>query len=407
MRWRPFLLAACLVAPSAAQEEPRGRRSAFDLTAEEDRIEVAAGTRLLVRPEPGAPTVGLVDVDTELDALERADGWVRVTWEGRSAWVPPPHLPVGAMSLTEEVLSAVTVFEEVEDPGADRLALALSHLSGAAEPRAVDGFDLYVADGEDRRLARLEAIADGLGAAYASRFGLMPPDTHVGSVVIFADRETYEGFARAAGTLVGQGVEGHAAQGVAALYLGDAPRREALDAVLVHELTHLLNRALLGPGLPVWLEEGLANDLSSSPVSAEGRLEIGRWRGGITLHRPLAQRVMLIETTGPLAARRQLLRAWADGKLPSFADLTTLSWEDFVRPGLRSLHYAYATELVRFLLDGGKRDFAAGLRAFLREVAKGAPATVEQLAASLGLEVDDLERRFGRRLRALSLGVAD
>ena len=65
------------------------------------------------------------------------------------------------------------------------------------------------------------------------------------------------------------------------------------------------------------------------------------------------------------------------------------------------------TELVRFLLDGGDARLAVGFRKYLGAIAGGAPPTVATLEHALGMELRELERSFGRRLRARSVGIGD
>jgi hypothetical protein len=156
----------------------------------------------------------------------------------------------------------------------------------------------------------------------------------------------------------------------------------------VHELTHLLNRRALGPALPPWLDEGLAEDLAWSQVDPRGRLLPGSFGGS------REKKGSVVRWKGAQAALRQLVRESEQGKLTSPSELIDLDWDEFVASPGRELRYAQAAILVRFLLDGRDPGAALGFRRFLRETAQGIPLSRSRLERSVGYSRDLLDREI-------------
>jgi hypothetical protein len=159
-------------------------------------------------------------------------------------------------------------------------------------------------------------------------------------------------------------------------------------ATLVHELTHLANRRALGPALPPWLDEGLADDLATASIGAGGGLDptalggsVERAGSGVTYH-------------GPRADLRRLSALAEAGDLPSLSRLTALDWEGFVLPARRDVHYPLAGFFVRFLLAGEGGALREPFRDFLASVAAGESADGPALIRRLDRSWDSLQWSF-------------
>jgi hypothetical protein len=255
----------------------------------------------------------------------------------------------------------------------ERLAAALALL---AEPRGreIGSYPLLTDVDEPALMLLLARAAAAVDTAYRERYGLTPIGTPAETVVLFRRRADYEAYvARTRGAIA---ESGHVAGGVVALYR-EGRLMEDVRTTLVHELVHLLNRRALGPALPPWLDEGIANDLAESRMGeAGGPLPgtvdaVALQTGGGTF-----------ELHGAAASRQLLQRARDGGGMLPLRQLVELAEPEFYARERRPLAYAEASFLIRFLLAG---DLAPSFRAYLRQVSEGTPTTAESLAAALGL----------------------
>ena len=249
------------------------------------------------------------------------------------------------------------------------------------------------------RWAALTATLDG---AFAERFGVVPIGEPEETVALFADEKSYRELQNADRRLAGLDASGLASGGLAALY-ADGRSRQDLESTLVHELGHFLVRRALGPALPPWLDEGLAEDLAQTPFDGEellfgtSRVDVEREGSGIVVR-------------GALASLDEVDRAAREGRLPPLESLVALEWKPFVGAGAE-LYYGEALWWVRFLLDGGDAARAAAFRGHLESIATGGPADGERLRARLDAGWQELEGEFvawiaaerERRLTALGL----
>ncbi len=390
-----------LPAIGAAQEAPLGKPSAFTLAPAAERLLARAGSRLYSEPDPAAATVAILDADTELEVLERDGDWTRVRHGGRLGWFAPQGTPaIGRTSETVDdeappAFARGPASSPAPDRAAERLAAALGHL-GATSPVGLLGpFPLYTDAVEPRRMERLLRLGDHLPHAYATRYGVAPEAPPAGAVVLYSRARDYQAFVGETAEIAELAARGHAVYGVAALYAG----RDATDEVmtiLVHEMVHLLNRAVFRRPLPAWLEEGLANDLAWSEVGRDGRLDLGSWGGSTRLTRPNSRDgTIVVERRGAQALYRRLLEWWKQGDLAPLPELFDMPWGRFVEPERLPVHYAQSAMLVRFLLDGEGGAWAARFRAFLGEAAAGAEPAPKLLERHLGETAIELDREFG------------
>jgi hypothetical protein len=342
---------------------------------------VAAGAPLRAAPEEGAAEVGRVPRWLYLPVLERREPWARVIAPTGEGWV----LPVAGRDGDPPMGRAVEPPRPLPGRAADPEVLtAALDLLGVREPAGRLGpYPLYT-DAPRSRLFALDRVAAAVEPAYRARYGRTPVGEPRETVVLFADEAAYRRFQAADDVLAGLPAAGHTGGGVVAVFLGGQGPAE-VAATLVHELAHLLNRRALGPALPPWLDEGMADDLAGAEIGADGSLVPGRI-GGSILAGPAR-----IEFRGAVAAVRQVDQAFAAGRAVPLARLTALEWEEFVRSEESQLHYAQAGLLVRYLLDGGEQRLAAAFRRFLDGVAAGGPASGEALRAELGRPWSEIE----------------
>jgi len=310
--------------------------------------------------------------------LEANGEWRLVRWRKIEGWVrarPESGPPLGAAPEPVRPVAA-------RPPAPARLQAARAGLRGGGRRLQVGPYPLYTDVEDASLLLLLDRAAAGLDMAYRERYGLAPLGEPAEAVVLFRERAAYQAFlARAGGP---SGESGHVAEGVVALYR-EGRRLGDVRASLVHELVHLLARRALGPALPPWLDEGMADDLAESQVGEGGRLLPG------TLSDDTTRAGEVFQRHGGAAARDLVQSALGAGRLVPVGALVTLDADAFQALSPRALGYAESSFLVRFLLGS---DLAPRFRAFLAAVAAGTPPTAEALAASLGLSLDELDARF-------------
>ena len=382
--------------PPPREEAILGRPSAFgaDETAE-DRIWVEAGRRLHERPDPRSAVLDTVTALAELPLIERRGPWALVRYGVWKGWV------FLASEEAAEILTATPIPLSMRDRGLIRRLREI--LGDHHVARRLGPYTLY-SDVKDRGLIeRLGSVTANLRTAYRERFSLDPGPVGDETVFLFASQEDYRSFEESE-PAVSQGAPGHASLGVCVTFVGHQDE-ERLRKILIHELTHLLNRRALGPPVTPWLEEGLAEELALSSIDGSGKLLKGTL-GGTTKERRLpsdpGRRTSQVTFTGGRAALQILLEAWSRDSRPPISVLLDLSLKEFVKPSVRAIHYAESGLLVRYLLDGGGVDTTERFTSFLRSVASGQPAFGWAVLAAMELDEDTLEREFYLWLRRLA-----
>lgn len=391
------------IAPMAAQEptsDPEqeaevvlGARSALGTVAtEEERIPVAAGTSLLQYPDLRASVVDVSATDLELPLLERRGDWVAVRYQSLKVWVAVGERPRAAS------------FELQSTPGHERRLRRARSILGADERVSQLGpFTLYTDVHDQQLIDRISAAAADLGRAYGERYGLEAGPRGNEVVVLFRDEEGYRRLEEAEPAIAGLDAHGHATAMMATLSLGGRDSDE-VHQLLLHELTHLLNRRTLKRELPPWLEEGLAEDLSYSSLDERGRLDPDTLSGrgsfmGSTRSEHLDTLTVRADWgpnpwgSSPRAALAWLLHNWNRPARPSLESLIELPWAAFVERGRRDFHYAESGFLIRYLLDD-RSGLASKLRHLLKEIAAGEEPTAELFWSTLGVPPRRLEDSF-------------
>ncbi|MEO7796043.1 MAG: hypothetical protein ABIV06_14840 [Thermoanaerobaculia bacterium] len=284
-------------------------------------------------------------------------------------------------------------------PNPERLAAARALLAEGtvASAESTLGGYLFLTDIADPRLiARATAVVDGLEKTYFERYGRRPVGAPREAIVLFQSEKDYRRFQAGDPRLAGlSGSTGLAGRGLVATFQGERSGDELLGT-LVHELGHLLNRRALGPSLPSWLDEGLADDLGASRIDPEGQLHPGSWS------RTLESQGPEIRISGGEAALRDLAELYGpDGANAGRFDLgamLALEWEEFVEEESAELHYAVATAFIRMLLAAPTSN--ALFRDWLAAVAAGGSPAAEALRLKLDRPWSELDRALALWTRA-------
>jgi hypothetical protein len=347
---------------------------------------LGVGAALRAEPDIEAPLVSKTRRLDHYRVLERAEPWIHVALpDGREAWVdldaPRDRTPpLGSEPTPPGPLPARPAAPEV-------LSLADSLLIGERVERVLGGYRVRSDVLDASLLERLGERLAGLESVYAERYGVRPVGRPAETIVVFALEAAYRRFESRVPELRGVGSAGHAADGVAALFVGDRPEREVL-ATAIHEVTHLLNRRALGPALPPWIEEGLADEmalLGLARASGDGSPYAGS----------LSFAGSMVRGSGPLAGLVLLLDRVDAGELSPLESLPGQDWQDFREaPRGRDL-YNQSGFFVHYLLEReGRSELRDGLRSFLAGIARGESATGERLIAQLGTTWAELEGDF-------------
>jgi hypothetical protein len=272
------------------------------------------------------------------------------------------------------------------------LSLARRFLGKRQWEGQLGSYKLYTNSKDSVLLDYLHAIALQVESAYIARYNRRPLGSPREAVVLYASEIPYRLLESRSNRLRGLHSSGFNHSGLVVFYVGGRHRDE-LSATLIHEIAHLLNRRALGPVLPPWLDEGLADDLGYARVAPDGTLDPATL--AVTRSKSAGQ----VRIVGALSALRLLEQAREEGRFLSLAELTALDWDEFVRSDRINVHYAISSFFVRYLLQAEGGRLAVPFRAFLEDVAAGLPAEGEALRIRLGKEWRELDMGFEKWLR--------
>lgn len=380
-------------APDAAEEQVFGAPTAFDLSADrEEVIRIEADLALHGQPADRSPVLTRLADAADLPLLERRDPWVRVRYDSWLGWV---RLGDGVAAPEG---GGEPWWEPRSGPDAERLARATSLLQGG-RAAALGPYLLHTDVDNEALLGKLSVLAAQLPRVFEERYGLEVTPGEDETVVLYARDESYRAYVEGDADPVAADSLGHAVGELAVLAAGRRKRSE-VASLLVHELTHLLTYRALGPDLPQWLVEGLAEDLAYCRTSASGEIVPGTldgWRSAVS--EPVLQRgggtrfLVAVTRGGPEASLEEVRAKWRESALPPLEVLAGLPRLDFMQAEERRIHYSTSAFLVRFLL--GSPDTAAGFRSFLQALARGELGGADELARHLGEPWRELESGFG------------
>lgn len=402
----PAVLAALLVlglqvAPGPAQDEPLGRAAAFGRVDSAPLVLVPAGTALRSRPDPKSARLVTIEEEAELQILDRRGDWVRTAYRDWTGWLAPLGEQETDVAIPPDLRAPGFIFDTRPSEQAARLSSALGLFSQAnPDFTSVGPWPLHTDVHDVELLELLDRVAKQVPTLYAERFGLTPAvPVDPPPIVLFAAEDQYRAYADENTDLGQLAGGGHASSTMAALFVADGASAADVASILVHELTHLLNRSLFAEAPATWLEEGLANDLGITRLDANGNLQLGRLGGTSSVVGQPARRrrtIVNVTQTGGLAMRSLLIRTWRDqrSKIVPLDRLLELPWADFVDDGQRRLNYALCAFFVRYLLDEVEEDAKAAFRGFLAEAARGGATDGAALARALGTTPDALRSEF-------------
>ena len=343
-------------------------------TAGPRTVDVKAGARLRSAPDPAARSVAVVDADVTLPVSSRCGAWAEVRWGGFRAWVRPGD-------------SAGPSLDRVAKP-ADPARVARARAAMRPLGREIRlGPWRAVTDVAGGELKGLDAVAARLADAYTARYGVAAAPGPDQAIAIFASDVRYRAFAEADGGAL-PGTRGHAGAGLAAFSVGQNSLETRV--LLVHELTHLLSRNALGDGVPVWLDEGIAEDLAWCRTDPDGRLLPDTFDVSEISHRGAS--TTAIERSGPRVSAEEWIERARIGRVPPLSALLAPGSRLLTDPGSRRDASTASALLVRWCLADPAR--AARFREFLGAVSLGAPGDLPALAAALGMDPPDVQKEL-------------
>ncbi len=354
-------------------------------------LHVRAGTVIRKAPNAKARRIAVLAEPADLPRIGQQGAWVEVEWESKTGWVSLAGQPEA--SGTEPLLGTAAQLTHpvaARAPDPERLARARALIETSLGKPAKDArlgpYALLTDLAAPERIALLDRLASQVETAYRERYGRTPIGEPAETVVLFSHEDPYRLYQDAEGVLAGAEASGHSGYGLVAVWDGGRPTRE-VGETLVHEIVHLLNRRAIGPQLPPWLDEGIADDLAHARIGDDGTLDPATLGG--TAFRAAGR----IQYFGARAALRQLVEAQGEGTAPTLPNLLAMPWETFVADGA-DLHYAQSSFFVRYLLTAEGGALASGFRAFLQGVAEGGQPSADALIMALGRDWPELSTGF-------------
>jgi len=384
--------------PEGVQRNDRGDIALLDVEVEmvySDRLSarpqvwVEPGTRVQVSPQGHSEVLATIELLGNYSVIERRGDWFhihRYSVDGDSleGWVllegyVEPSLE--RLRRADPVLPMAAV-----TPSADLVERARSFMDGGGVEASCGPYLLYTDAGSESD--RCGQLASHLEETYRDRYGLTPLGGPAEAIFWFKARDAYEGFI-ADNHRIPVDKAGHAApaRGYLALHSEDLPR-EVVATTLAHELIHLINRRALGPALPPWLSEGLADELAEARLDDTGRLVPGEL-GGYSV---VSDNV--IRHYGGVVAAARLKEALETSAFPTLDGLMEMGSEEFHDASRETLLYALSSFWIRFLLSDAPGSDPLGFRAYLEAVASGQSLTPDLLLQYLSGDEQQREAAF-------------
>lgn len=352
---------------------------------------VQPGTSLYEKPDLQSPILTTMTVISNLSVITQRDDWYWV-WVPRQgarpleAWV----LLVNYRAPSQEVLNAAdpVVPLPATPPDAARIGLARGLMQEDGAELECGRQPLLTDAPQDEVVRVCAQLIANLESVYQERYGLRPVSPPAEAILLFRRGADYRAFRDLEEVPFDSGLA-HAspAWGYLAIYRGDRTNTDVL-ATLVHESTHLLNRRSLGPALPPWLNEGMADDLAESRIGPDGVITPDVLGADSRVEKGRTVR------TGGLAAAVELQEAIQADDLPTLRELVIMDEARFYSTARVQLHYALSSFWVRYLASDFNPQLTRGFRGFLQDVAAGKRLDSDLLTSRLGADWDSLEKEF-------------
>ncbi|MEE2776010.1 MAG: hypothetical protein VYE73_04525 [Acidobacteriota bacterium] len=347
-------------------------------------LELPAATKVFEEPSSGS-TVVMTFAGGRVPVWTTRLGWAQILVGDSVGWVEIE--PTGELEVRPFPPEPAQAPPPVPYPDPELVAAARQQLSPQATHTRAGGLELHI-DADDRKLvATFVTIAQQMATVYRNRYGIGSDHDLTGVVFAFVDAAAFDAARTQILSTEARSLAGVASGGVAIVHI-DRLRSPQVPRTFLHELAHLWNHHLFGGEVPVWLEEGIAEDLALSTMTSDGKINTERVAKQVHRDGPLT---IVPATTAIIAT---LTRQAQRDELTSSAELLEMDQASFMSSDRRLSHYVQSGLLVRFLLE--ERDFAATFRTFLAQVAAGGNASGSHLLDALGKidAISSLDRRF-------------
>jgi hypothetical protein len=363
---------ACLLGVAAVSPVPRPSPA----ESKQESVLIPGGSQLREEPNRHSLALTLIDEEVPLIPLDRRGDWAKVAWRSWKGWVwlgeemedsldEPPAVGASAEAGPLRKENAIALARTLLGPTVAPRWFG-GYLGGSTSRPQLWGRLLLYTDIDDRELlARLEEVARYVEKRHRGEFfGSLPSR---GTIVLFSRSSDQATFERTEGF--------RWCLGVAALAIPDRNDRN-VPVRFAHELAHMLTNAH-SSSIPPWLDEGIAENLSTRPIDAQGRVDFRRFTA--------TARESIERLKKDLEARSIRLSA-----LPHLPSRCVAGMED-------GMAHPLAAMFVRFLVTGSHAYLAR--REFLAPLLAGLDLTTEDLPPTLGVDWPHLERDFARWLR--------
>lgn len=346
------------------------------------------GQPVRIEPDRAARPFDHLEAMAYLPVVETNGFWTQVVYGGEIGWVDstwePDHDPRAARA--KNPMSTRGLYQVRRK----FLQQVRKIMGEAMTERELGDYTLYTDVRDEALLDLLAGAVSGVEDAYYARYARLPAGDGGSAIVLFAERSDYLVLPSSQRAWAA----GHAEPGTAVSF-ASGRSHAAVVRTIVHELGHLLNRRALGAGVPTWIEEGLASDLGGVWMEdADAVVDPTRFAW------PSGDESLETFTSHGMDAAILAMAGVSKSGVPASEELLLLRSEAFYAGSNRSYAYAHAATLVRFLIEGESKALRAGFLSYLGRSSAGQLATPELLAREIGIELDELDRRYSRWLRA-------
>ena len=360
------------------------------------QVWVEPGVPVQISPHPGSEILARVEFLGNYSVVERRGDWFHIhryyaDHRVLDGWILLDNYQAPSIERLQQPDPVLPLAAVAPDP--EKVRRARSFMEEGGVEALCGPYLLYTDVGSSSVLEACSQLASQLEEVYRERFGLSPIGEPAEAIFLFRLQSAYRAFIADDERIpIEKGGHAAPARGYLALHSENLPR-ETVASTLVHELTHLINRRALGPALPPWLSEGLADDLAESRLDESGRLVPGELGSYSLAFETVTQRF------GGVVSAGRLIEALDGRGLPGLHELAQMGSDEFHEAPRESLLYALSSFWVRFLLSDAPGSDPAGFRAFLQAVSTGESITPDLLTQYLVGDGPELEAGFRTWIR--------